>query len=158
MICLGKYATESQVVMQQSIVGALPTFENDSGDDWVTAKVIVAGRARRIVNRLDVLGFDYKVVQENHHLRILVRRRTLEDVLCWIDGLSCRPQMTDASRPSDYPGIYLLIAIPIGILAGAIGSRLLGIESPASYAIAGYAGLAAIGLSILASSRFAKRR
>ncbi len=154
----GYHAFESQKGMPPSIATTFQSLPSESSDDWVTAKVIDSKRARRFINRLDVLGYDYKVVPQNHDLRILVRRQTLEEVLGWIKELSYRPQMRHSSRALNHSGIYLLIAIPIGILAGSVGARLLGIQSPASYAIAGYAGLAASGLAFLASSRLSKQR
>jgi hypothetical protein len=124
---------------------------------WVTAKIIEPNRAHRFVNRLDVLGFDYQVVQENRHLRILVRRQTLDEVLDWFEELSCsRQEPPIARRIANRVGVRLLVAIPSGILCGAVVSHCLGIANPASYAVSGYFGLAAIALALGIGSRISR--
>jgi hypothetical protein len=135
----------------------LPRNKCCSRTDWVTAKVIASNQARRIVNRLDALDYDYQVVQENGELRIFVRRHALEDVLDWIDDLSSQQSTSPVGREPHRAGSFLLFAIPIGVFAGAILAQVLRIPSPASYAIASYFGLAGAALGCAAASRFAKQ-
>jgi hypothetical protein len=112
--------------------------------NWVTAKVIDSHRARRFINRLDSLGYEYQVVLENRHLRILVREQSLDEVLGWFGDLS-QPKNFRA-RQSDLnsrAAVSLLIAIPAGMLVGSVFSKLVGIPGPFSHTISGYCGFAA---------------
>jgi len=57
-------------------------------DDWVTAKVVAPADAKRFINRLEFLGFDYKVETDNREVRIFVRGDRLNETLDWFTELS----------------------------------------------------------------------
>ena len=70
------------------IVSATRSFRAAIHTNWVTAKVIENRRAKRFINRLDVLGFEYLIQHDNHDLRILVRSDQLEEALGWFEELA----------------------------------------------------------------------
>ena len=79
------------------IVSATRSFRAAIHTNWVTAKVIENRRAKRFINRLDVLGFEYLIQHDNHDLRILVRSDQLEEALGWFEELA-RPRFTSKRK------------------------------------------------------------
>ena len=79
------------------IVSATRSFRAAIHTHWVTAKVIENRRAKRFINRLDVLGFEYLIQHDNHDLRILVRSDQLEEALGWFEELA-RPRFTSKRK------------------------------------------------------------
>lgn len=111
---------------------------------WATVKVIEPFLARRFIRRLDALGFEYQVILENRHLRILVRDKCLNEVMEWFRDLSdSRTLKEKANTNKSHSTVGLLIALPTGMLVGSVFSKLVGIPSPFAQSISGYFGFAA---------------
>jgi hypothetical protein len=121
---------------------------------WVTAKVIEPQRARRFIRRLDALGYEYQVILESRHLKILVRDRCLNEVLEWFGDLSNSPTLPAKNAIDSQAAVVLLIALPAGMLVGSLFSKLVGIPSPFSQSISGYCGFAvALAAYVIIASR-----
>ena len=128
----------------------MTTFQTMSNSvEWVTAKLVSPIDARRYVNRLDSLGYDYIVHQDNRDLRILVRPHVLHEVLEWIADIgNGDANLKRGTRPQS--NRKLLVAIPIGLFVGSVFSNLLSFESSISIAVSGLFGiLAAIVASLV---------
>ena len=71
------------------------------------------------------LGFEYLIQHDNHDLRILVRSDQLEEALGWFEELA-RPVSRARENIGARSSAWLLLALPIGMLAGSIFSSLIG--------------------------------
>lgn len=130
------------------IVSATRSFRAAIHTNWVTAKVIENRRAKRFINRLDVLGFEYLIQHDNHDLRILVRSDQLEEALGWFEELA-RPVSRARENIGARSSAWLLQALPIGMLAGSIFSSLIGLDGSSSTAISAICGVMAAIAAVL---------
>ena len=97
------------------------------------------------VCRLNALGYDYRAVLDERHIRVLVRRREIDEILEWFADLELNAK--SRSRPSAFPRrrqLRLLVAIPLGGGLGSLVANLLGHADPT------FAALSAICASVLA--------
>jgi hypothetical protein len=102
---------------------------NDAIDrEWLTAKVADPHVVRRCLGRLDVNGYEYRVVFDDRQLRILVRRIVLDEVLQLLADLSSGSFHVRGSRRCNQGRhLRLLAAIPLGAAIGSTLSALLGV-------------------------------
>ncbi len=102
---------------------------------WATAKVTTAQRVKKTINRIDVLGFDYKIVSENHRIRILVRAEQLHEVMEWISETPLLDSNFSAARKlmkkpqSSRISKRFLVGLICGAFAGSLIAFWLGLHS-----------------------------
>jgi hypothetical protein len=89
--------------------------------NWLTAKVADPIMVRRCIGRLDLQGYEYRVVPDDRQLRILVRREQLDRVLELLGdstvGMGGVRQIQDFNN---HLPVRLLVSIPIGAAFGSI--------------------------------------
>ena len=125
------------------------TLDPQSTDvEWRTARLVKPTYARPIINRLDAYDFEYKVLWSDRELRILVPQNDLEEVLLMLSDFdpASMKDNEDAKR-REVLSHRLLIAIPIGALAGTLISMALNAASP-TWACVG-AGVACLVASLI---------
>ncbi|MFK7769793.1 MAG: hypothetical protein AB8B55_21475 [Mariniblastus sp.] len=131
----------------------LPTMSEIGHDGrvWATARIVEGRDAKRYINRLDVMGFEYCVQQENRHLRILVPHDQLEEILGWFGDLGqAKPQEKNSF---DKLNILLLMLIPGGMFAGSLFARLTGIGGAYSIMLSAFGGVMAVGVAAIIFAR-----
>ncbi len=92
--------------------------------EWLTAKIADPCLVRRCLGRLDVKGFEYRVVCDDRQLRVLVRRASLYEAIELLADLSNGANHVFGGRQSSQY-VRLLAAIPIGAVIGSALSASL---------------------------------
>ena len=108
--------------------------------DWVTAKLTDRIQARKLINRLECLRYDFQVVAESDQFRILVDKNQIEEVMHCLQD-----QVRKNMRTAAVGGWRkILLFMLLGMFAGSLFCEFAGIPAPASQAISGFAGFVAM--------------
>jgi hypothetical protein len=111
---------------------------------WVTAKVIEPNRVKPFVNRLEFLGFEYKLESDNREVRIYVKEDRLEETLDWFVPLSHQlphQPTVNAATQNKSLALALLVSIPLGMLAGSAFGICIGMPGELMLATSSFGGL-----------------